>query len=522
MLALRTLLVVTCAGLAIHCHAPAPVAAPGGADVLDEDARAGVAYLNRVRKAAGLYGVELDPVMSRKAELHARYLQINAGRPELDGLRAHHEVPSLPGYTADGAEAGVASVIAFAHEHAPDAIDAWLSTLYHRTPILRRDLLRIGIGRAGAIHVLMVDGEHSPAIQPPVLFPIPSQRDVPSRFSLGEVPEPRPAAWFGTLWADATAMRSGYPVTVAFDRSASITEVRATLADERGPVEVATSSPQAPATGFPQGAVVAMLPRHPLAPGTRYRATVEYRDRGVPGALRWEFRTADPVRFDATRPGAPVPPAGTPVEVEGVVEFASVHSLCEEGFKRCKPRISVELERPGGGSIATKLEIVDGATDADRALGMIGRRVRARGFAEYPIAGLLEVQLPSAASVEVTGEGPPRVSAEAVGSQSVGKFLAVTGTMAIVAPTDDRPLYLPLSPSGAQGPVFVYVGAKVWATVLDKLSGKWGRTQVPDKRAAAQATKRVYVRVRGKVSRGGPTGDGFAILVSHPAQVELE
>ena len=489
------------AGLALHCGAPPSRAVAPAPVVVDADARAGLDHLNRVRTSIGLHPVELDPEMSRKAELHARYLAANAGRPEIAGLLAHDEVMTLPGATADGAEAGHASVIAFDDAVAPEAIETWLSTLYHRTPLLRRDLRLVGIGHTARIHVLMVDRDHSPAIQPPVMFP--TARDVPAQFCSGEVPEPRPAAWFGTTWAEATELRSGYPVTVTFDPRAQLANVRATLEDPAGPVEVAASWPAAPATSFPQGPVVAMLPRRPLRGGTIYRATVEATDRGVPVRLAWEFRTADAATVDAAR--IVPPPKGVPVVLEGVVESAYVQQQCEsQPPTQCRARISIGFLRADPAAIAAQVYMLDGDTDADRVLGLVGKRIRASGFAEYPAPRLLEVTVANAAALEVSPEEPVELAAEVLGEAHVGTALRVTGSVPVVPALSDQPIYVRI---GTTGMVTIQASADTWAKVFAQLGG-------PVKKPV-----RRQVSVRGVIRRGAPTADGLYIYVSHPSQV---
>jgi uncharacterized protein YkwD len=99
--------------------------------------------LNVVRKAAGLSPVKLDADLSRACHLHARYLVTNSGHPALGGLGVHREDPNLPHATPEGAKAGKAAVICWA----PDpltCVDDWVSTFYHRIPLLSPQLKRIG------------------------------------------------------------------------------------------------------------------------------------------------------------------------------------------------------------------------------------------------------------------------------------------------------------------------------------------------------------------------------------------
>ncbi|RZI92155.1 MAG: hypothetical protein EOP39_32475, partial [Rubrivivax sp.] len=73
-----------------------------------QDVYQALAQVNAVREAAGLRPVTLDAKLSSACEQHARYLVLNIARPEVRGLLAHQEVPTLPGYTPEGAAAGKA------------------------------------------------------------------------------------------------------------------------------------------------------------------------------------------------------------------------------------------------------------------------------------------------------------------------------------------------------------------------------------------------------------------------------
>jgi uncharacterized protein YkwD len=103
--------------------------------------------VNAHRKAAGLRLVKLDERLTQGCRQHARYVARNADHAAVQGLGIHKEDASLPGATPEGARAGREAVIATL----PDplqAIDSWMSTLYHRIPILDPDLRRLGYGQA--------------------------------------------------------------------------------------------------------------------------------------------------------------------------------------------------------------------------------------------------------------------------------------------------------------------------------------------------------------------------------------
>jgi uncharacterized protein YkwD len=106
-----------------------------------------LAHVNKVRKAAGLGQVRLDTELSRACQSHARYLSLNNQRPAAQGMGVHRQEANLPGATPEGAKAARGSVIAVMLDPR-GCVENWMATLYHRIPILRQDLERIGFGHA--------------------------------------------------------------------------------------------------------------------------------------------------------------------------------------------------------------------------------------------------------------------------------------------------------------------------------------------------------------------------------------
>jgi uncharacterized protein YkwD len=103
--------------------------------------------VNALRKAAGLSTVRLDPELSRGCQAHARYLALNAKHASGQGMAVHREDDTLPGATPEGARAAKGAVIAVVLDPLT-CVDGWMSTLYHRIPILVPNLERIGFGHA--------------------------------------------------------------------------------------------------------------------------------------------------------------------------------------------------------------------------------------------------------------------------------------------------------------------------------------------------------------------------------------
>ncbi len=238
--------------------------------------------VNFYRKLAGLDEVAMDDDLSKGAAAHASYLFVNHVPW---GLGAHDEKEGDPGYTLEGKAAGQASDI----EWGPptEAVEELMSELFHRIPILRPSLGKIGVGQADGGHITVIDLTQGIVgqvdVERVIAYPVPDQTDVPTRFG-SESPDPIPS--------DASRP-AGYPVTLTqYDRSFKVTEATATLADGDGnPVDVHLSTPEKPAHEIYQLNTIAMIPAHPLKSGTKYTAHVTCKMGGVPFDKTWSFTT---------------------------------------------------------------------------------------------------------------------------------------------------------------------------------------------------------------------------------------
>jgi uncharacterized protein YkwD len=106
-----------------------------------------LARVNSLRKAAGLSTVRLDSELSGGCQAHARYLALNAKHASGQGMAVHREDDTLAGATPEGARAAKGAVIAVVLDPVT-CVDGWMSTLYHRIPMLAPNLERIGFGHA--------------------------------------------------------------------------------------------------------------------------------------------------------------------------------------------------------------------------------------------------------------------------------------------------------------------------------------------------------------------------------------
>jgi uncharacterized protein YkwD len=244
--------------------------------------------VDRYRAAVGLLPVTLDAKLSKGCMEHARYMQLNKDSDAIAGLNAHRQRPNLKGASASGAACGTAADLFFGVSDLEVAVDGWMSTLYHRRPILSPTLERIGVGYAK-----LRDGSYMAALmfvdaygadvstKWPVAYPADNQGGVPLEFG-DEVPNPVPGG-----------ARAGYPITLQFPPYDKVTGVRAKLVDKSGKdVAFYLSDPEHPAmASFGQYGVVSLIPKLPLSPNSRYEVKVDATWKGKAGTWRWSFTT---------------------------------------------------------------------------------------------------------------------------------------------------------------------------------------------------------------------------------------
>jgi hypothetical protein len=254
----------------------------------DLDAQS-VERMNFYRKAAGLEPVTLDPALGKGCSLHAQYLATNAKDPSTEGLGMHNEDPKLPGYTAEGAKAGKASVI-FPTGDPVAAVDRWMASLFHRVPLLDPTLTKVGFGFAkggkwgGYVVLDTISGRGGKEAATPILYPADRQKDVPLLFGK-EYPPPIP---------EEKEDKAGYPITVIFARKAEVKGVTATLQDSAmKEVPVWLSTPEEPAGGHKnyQRNTICLIAQAPLQPNTTYTVTVKAQVDKKEWSQTWSFTT---------------------------------------------------------------------------------------------------------------------------------------------------------------------------------------------------------------------------------------
>lgn len=229
-----------------------------------------LADVNRFRNSIGLEPVTFSPALSKDCEKHAKYVVINRGKKELEGLSAHNEMPGLPGYSAEGNTAGNRSVICFVPLR--DAINNWTNTFYHRMPFMDPRLKKIGLGHyvENGYDVCVldclsgIDADDTVIKTGIVVYPAPGQAGIPVKLQ-EELPNPIDLGLRENLTL-------GFPVTILFPYAVSVEEATFTLEDDKGnKVPCFVSSPAHPASDFPQPGTICGIAQERLQYNTTYK-----------------------------------------------------------------------------------------------------------------------------------------------------------------------------------------------------------------------------------------------------------
>ena len=249
--------------------------------------------LNWRRQQAGVRPASYDQSLEDGIRKHAAYCRRN-------GFQGHEEDRARPGWTAEGAEAGLNSVLAYPGGRASflDEIETQLATLYHRHGVLAGGLARSALVISEGMFGMRVAREpDGPLTRAPVVFPPHGMEDAPRRFHPpGEVPPP----WEGPM----SAGNRGPAVGAALPR------LRWCEALPGEPVLVVEPPKGAPLEGdyhYPGRSpskvqkdnfeCVALTPTVPLAASTTYRARMRVPlpavSGGPPEAFEYEWDVHD-------------------------------------------------------------------------------------------------------------------------------------------------------------------------------------------------------------------------------------
>lgn len=178
------------------------------------DAVDGLLHLNALRGRMNLPPVALNREASRAVLLHIGYLERNGGN-------GHLERDDFPGYTREGADAGLNAIGHIGGGSVSAAVDGHLSSLLHRMNLIDPRMTEIGIASRGEriwIHTECGKNRTWDG-QGPVIFPGPAGAWMTGAYS-GDNPDPRPENYRGGC---------GLPVTCAWFGREKILKVKADL-----------------------------------------------------------------------------------------------------------------------------------------------------------------------------------------------------------------------------------------------------------------------------------------------------
>lgn len=246
--------------------------------------------VNEERVEIGLTPRPEDVKLSAELQKHCKYMAAN-------NTLTHPEDPGKPGYTKEGHEAGMRSILG--RGQAADSVAAGMvQTYFHRQDVIRPQTLAFGVGYEGSFSG--IDGRSNLGKAPdqywPVLCPVPGQTGVGTTYGK-ESPDATPG--------DNAA---GYPITVYFGTSA-LKLKEATLkalpagaaqlppgakAPPGTPVDCYLYDPKQGAnadfTGFQQ--CVCIIPKDPLKVNVDYEVSFVVDVNGKPWSKTWRFSTS--------------------------------------------------------------------------------------------------------------------------------------------------------------------------------------------------------------------------------------
>jgi uncharacterized protein YkwD len=244
--------------------------------------------LNHFRTLVGTPPVELDPLLSRDCEAHARYLAQNASHFSDPSFRITDELPELPGFSEDGRRAARNSLSSIAREDPVSVVDGDMATLFIRQALLDPEVHRFGWGVAPLPPkrwLVTLDVQRGLGTNRTITYPIEDQKGVPTSYSVDDVPNPLPQGAPHVV---------GFPVTVTFPPQVTLLKATGylTAAGKDVPVWLLTPEEQGPNKKY-RGNTICVVPREPLRRNTAYTASVSVEADGVAWSTTWTFSTGD-------------------------------------------------------------------------------------------------------------------------------------------------------------------------------------------------------------------------------------
>ncbi len=246
--------------------------------------------VNEERVKIGLTPRPEDVKLSAELQKHCVYMQMN-------NTLTHPETPGRPGYSKEGHEAGMRSILSRGMD-APGIARGMVGTYFHRQDVIRPHTVAFGVGYEGSFGG--IDGRSAMGKAPPqywpVLCPVPGQQNVALHYGK-EAPDACPG--------DPAAR---YPITVYFGTGG----LKLTSWSLKAVGGAPAARPQPGATAAPSGAVdcyvydstqgassdmtgyqqcVCIIPKDPLRANTEYEVMLAVAVGGKSWTKTWRFTT---------------------------------------------------------------------------------------------------------------------------------------------------------------------------------------------------------------------------------------
>ncbi len=260
---------------------PAP---PNGAPA---QAAAALGAMNGVRAAMGVPCAALVGTLDTAAADHCAYFAANQASASCVA-NPHVEVSGCSMYVAANfgdrdvaagyTGAAVFEDMAFVDDGAA-AVQMWIDSVWHRTPVLNPWILDVGYGGAAGCDTMdfgIGAGASTPATVTGT-YPYPGQTGVPTSFDGNEGPTPP---------APPSGFPSGYPITI-FLMNGTVSAHTLTVDGSSTPIAHQWIAPGDPASNGLLLDDYVMYANTPLTPQTRYRVQIT----ATPASFDWTFTT---------------------------------------------------------------------------------------------------------------------------------------------------------------------------------------------------------------------------------------
>lgn len=269
----------------------------------NDQAQTAIARLNIYREIAGSPPLLRHPAIVDAAQNHADYHMLNYDDPSAWQNGPHGEVEGKPGYTGtwpldrmwyagypDWPYWGGSEVMHYINNPIA-SVDDWMSTIYHRVLAIDPSMnyTGYGLGGNGQTSVDVMDFGSGPldlnrgewvsleTLTYPLGYPVDGQRDVPTSWGGGEIPDPLPPG---------ASRPVGYPFTLQ-GVGGTLTVSAAEMRDANGTqVSVHPNPPDCFAFNC-----FGLIPVSPLIPGMTYRVSAQGMVGNTPFDRTWSFTT---------------------------------------------------------------------------------------------------------------------------------------------------------------------------------------------------------------------------------------